>query len=219
MKLNKKLAVALVVLTFLMLSVTINYVSANALNINLPPDKVSLVVQYPAPDCYYRITLGHIPSGYHVSNGTYRGWCVDLDHYIYSGVTYWAEMYSTYDPSNPYKNGNWSMINYILNHKQGDRIDVQGAIWYFTGGKWPDRPAAQAMINDALANGTCFSPGPGEILAVVLYIDGCTQIPIIEVTVPIENVVPQYPLGTALGLIAFVAAFGLFKYKNKIFNF
>ena len=75
------------------------------------------------------------------------------------------------------------------------------------------------MINDAVANGTDFIPGPSEILAVVLYIDDHTQVPIIEVTVPIENVVPQYPLGTAIGLIAFVAAFGLFRYKNRIFSF
>jgi len=61
-------------------------------------------------------------------------------------------------------------------------------------------------------------PGPGQILAVVLYIDDCTQIPIIEVTVPVENVVPQFPIGTALGLIAFAAAFGVFIYKGKILH-
>lgn len=75
------------------------------------------------------------------------------------------------------------------------------------------------MVNDALANGEGFVPGPGQILAVVLYIDGYTQTPIIEVTVPIQNVVPQYPLGTAIGLIAFMAAFGIFKYKGKILHF
>jgi len=220
MKLNGNSIVTLAVLTLLVFLVMVNSASATVLNIKLPPDEVSLVVNYPSSNCYYDITLSNVPSGYHVSNGTYIGWCVDLDHYIWSDTTYWAKMYSTYDPANPYENGNWSRINYILNHKRGGPEDVQDAIWFFTGGEWPnDNPTAQAMINDAIANGTDFIPGPSEILAVVLYIDDHTQVPIIEVTVPIENVVPQYPLGTAIGLIAFVAAFGLFRYKNRIFNF
>ncbi|RLI29824.1 hypothetical protein DRO50_00835 [Candidatus Bathyarchaeota archaeon] len=128
-------------------------------------------------------------------------------------------MYSTYDPDNPHPDEDWDMVNYILNHKQGSWEDVQDAIWFFVdGGRWPSNPAGQAMVNDALANGEGFVPGPGQTLAVILYIDGYTQIPIIEVTVPVQNVVPQYPLGTALGLIAFVAAFGIFKYKGKIFH-
>ena len=52
----------------------------------------------------------------------------------------------------------------------------------------------------------------------VSYIDDCTQIPIIEVTVPVKNVVLQYPIGTDLGLIAFAAAFGVFIYKGKILH-
>ena len=216
---NKYAAVAIVALTFLLFSLTVNLAYATVPNVNLPPNKVSLTVEWPSTECYYYIDLGNVPSGYHVFNGTYIGWCVDEFHVIVPDETYWAKMYSSYDPENPHPDEDWDMVNYILNNKQGSWEDVQHAIWFFVdGGKWPDSPAAQAMVNEALAKGEGFTPGPGQILAVVLYIEGCVQIPIIEVTVPVENVVPQYPLGTALGLIVFVAAFGVFIYKGKILH-
>jgi len=210
------IATATLALAFL---ITTNSAYASVLNINLPSGEVSLTIQWPSSECYYYVWLSDVPSGYHVSNGRYLGWCVDEYHVIIPGETYRAEMYSTYDPDNPHPDEDWDMVNYILNHKQGSWEDVQDAIWFFVdGGRWPSNPAGQAMVNDALANGEGFVPGPGQTLAVILYIDGYTQIPIIEVTVPVQNVVPQYPLGTALGLIAFVAAFGIFKYKGKIFH-
>jgi len=215
----KHFAVAAITTLALVFSVVVNSVYAGVPSINLPSGEVSLTIQWPSSECYYYVWLSDVPSGYHVSNGRYLGWCVDEYHTIIPGETYRAEMYSTYDPDNPHPDEDWDMVNYILNHKQGSWEDVQDAIWFFVdGGRWPSNPAGQAMVNDALANGEGFVPGPGQTLAVILYIDGYTQIPIIEVTVPVQNVVPQYPLGTALGLIAFVAAFGIFKYKGKIFH-
>jgi hypothetical protein len=82
------------------------------------------------------------------------------------------------------------MLNYILNHKQGEMMDIQQAMWYFV--KYPDgvpeaswRPgyiptaAAQAIVDDATANGPGFVPGPCETVAVVCYTRE-TQITIIE---------------------------------------
>jgi len=215
----KHFAVAAITTLALVFSVVVNSVYAGVPSINLPSGEVSLTIQWPSSECYYYVWLSDVPSGYHVSNGRYLGWCVDEYHVIVPGETYRAKMYSTYDPDNPHPDEDWDMVNYILNHKQEPWEDVQDAIWFFVdGGRWPSNPAGQAMVNDALANGEGFVPGPGQTLAVILYIDGYTQIPIIEVTVPVQNVVPQYPLGTALGLIAFVAAFGIFKYKGKIFH-
>ena len=206
---------ALVFLVFF----TVNSVYAAVPSINLPSEEVTLTIQYPSHECYYYIWLSDVPPGYHVSNGRYIGWCVDEHHYIYNGGTYRARMYSSYDPANPHPDEDWDMVNYILNNKQGTWEDVQDAIWFFVdGGRYPNSTAARAMVDDALANGEGFVPGPGQTLAVILYIDGSTQIPIIEVTVPIENVVPQYPLGTVMGLVALMAAFGVFGYKRKIFR-
>ena len=182
----------------------------------LPTEEITIkVVKYPGDGCYYNIMLSDVPSGYHVSNGIYAGWCVDQDHYICQGVNYPARLYSSYDPENPYSSPQWDKINYILNHKKGTTADVQDAIWHFVNGKNDLTQAAQDMVNEANEHGEGFVPGPGQILAVVLYIDNNTQIPIIEVYVPIENVVPQYPLGPILGTTIFIAALCVYKYKRK----
>jgi len=206
-------------LIFLMLSLTVNFAYADGPNINLPSDEVYITVEYPSSECYYYVWLSGVPSGYHVSNERYIGWCVDENHFISNGKTYQAKMYSSYDQENPHPDEDWDMVNYILNHNQGSWEDVQDAIWYFIdGGIYPDSPVARAMVDEAKENGEGFVPGPGQILAVVLYIDGGTQIPIIEVRVPVENVVPQYPFGTVMGLVALVAALGVFRYREKIFH-
>jgi len=200
---------------------TISSAYANGPSINLPTEPVSMHVTWPVSNCYYNVTLRDVPSGYHVSNGEYLGWCIDTDHYIYRNTVYNATMYSSYDQNNPYYNQcpyeNWTKINYILNHKRCTINDVQQAIWYFIpGGYAPSTEEAWAMIRDAEENGTNFIPGPGQIMAVVLWIDNNTQASIIEVYVPFQNVVPEYPFGTILGVVTFVGAFGIFKYRRKL---
>ncbi|MEM3697192.1 MAG: hypothetical protein QXQ94_06805 [Candidatus Bathyarchaeia archaeon] len=190
---------------------------ANAItgpNINLPPSQVTVKVEYPSSACYYYVYLSNVPDGYHVSNGVFLGWCVDEHHYIYNGRTYSARLYSSYDANNPHPDPDWPKVNYILNNKQGSWEDVQAAIWYFVdGGTWPSDPDAQAMINAANANGENFVPGPGQTLAVIVWINSNTQVPIIEVVVPLQNVVPEYPLGPIFGVASFFAALGVYKRK------
>lgn len=212
---TKNTSMMLILLTIVLATVNLAY--AGGPNIDLPSDQVSMEIQYPSPNCYYTVILSDIPSGYHVSNGPYLGWCVDEPHYIHNGEIYKAKMYSTYDPNNPHPDPDWNKVNYILNHKQGDKDDIQAAIWYFVdGGNEPPTSAGQAMKNEAIANGENFVPAPGQVLAVVLWINDRTQIPIIEVIVPLQNVVPEYPLGPILGTAALIAALSVFKYKRRV---
>ncbi len=181
-------------------------------NINLPPDEVTIEVEYPSEECYYDVILSNVPEGYHVTNGIYLGWCVDEYHYISDGKIYSATLYSSYDPSNPHPDEDWDKVNYILNHKKGSWKDVQAAIWYFVnGGTWPPDSDAQEMINEANVTGEGFVPFPGEKMAIVAWINSNTQVPIIEVCVPLQNVVPEYPLGPILGIASFFAALGVYK--------
>ncbi|MEM2567643.1 MAG: hypothetical protein QXH20_04125 [Candidatus Bathyarchaeia archaeon] len=193
--------------------------SANAMtgpNINLPPGQVTAMVDYPSDKCYYYVQVSNVPDGYHISNGRFLGWCVDEDHYIYNRKTYSARLYSSYDSNNPHPDPDWPKVNYILNNKQGSWEDVQAAIWYFVnGGRWPSDPDAQAMINAAKENGENFVPTPGQILAVIVWINENTQIPIIEVVVPLQNAVPEYPLGPIFGVASFFAALGVYKRKLR----
>jgi len=77
----------------------------------------------------------------------------------------------SYDADLPeeYMSENWSKINYIINNKQGNRINVQDAIWYFICNEsYPSNSNAQAMITDAEENGSDFIPQEGEIIAIIL---------------------------------------------------
>lgn len=182
--------------------------------INLPSAPINVRVEYPSSQCYYYVHLSNVPAGYHVSDGRYLGWCVDEYHYVYNGKTYTATLYSSYDANNPHPDEDWDKVNYILNHKQGTWRDVQEAIWRFVdGGNMPSSDAGKAMVADADANGEGFVPAPGQVMAVVVWINSNTQVPIIEVAVPLQNVVPEYPFGPILGLASFAVAAGIFKRK------
>lgn len=218
---NKTSRVIMVVLFSIVVSLSIinrvhAYVSPYIL---LPSDEISMQVDYPGTDCYYNVILCDVPSGYHVSDGIYLGWCVDKHHYIDPDKVYKARMYSSYDPENPKPNPNWDKVNYILNNKRGTRRDIQEAIWYFVEGEEPLTEGGRNLVNDAEKNGEGFVPAPGQILAVILWIDNKTQVSIIEVSVPFQNVVPEYPFGPIMGTFIFIAALCAFKYKQKIPEF
>ena len=186
--------------------------------INLPSGQVTMTVtDYPREDCYFLATLSDVPDGYDVTNRDYLAWCVEEGVYIYVGASYDATLYSSYDPANQYPDDDWDKVNYILNNKQGTSDDVQAAIYYFiNGGVMPTSAAGIAMVDDAVANGEGFEPVTGEWMAVVVWVGERVQTTFIEVVVPIHAVIPEYQIGPALGLITFVAALGIFKYRRRL---
>jgi len=145
------------------------------------------------PISYLKATLTNIPSGFYVTNGMYRAWCVEYAGSIEAGPTYKPILYLSHDTLPAHlQSPNWDYINYILNHKQGNGIDVQNAIWHFMGGPVPgsDRayfpPSATAsnLIADALASGSGFVPAPGEVSAVILDLGRHVQRLVIEARCP-----------------------------------
>lgn len=139
--------------------------------VSIPDEPVDALFYYPGPNSYWDTHLSNVPAGHSVWDGAWLGWCVDQGHYIQPGNQYTVYLYSSYDPDMPdyAKDEDWDKVNYIINHKQGVPDDVQNAIWYYiNGGHWPSDPDAQAMINDAEANGEGFEPMPGEWFAVIL---------------------------------------------------
>ncbi len=145
---------------------------------------------------------------YDVANGEiYTGWCIDLGHHVTRGVDYPVLLYSSLGASLPvpFDSIPWDMINYVLNHEQGNGQDIQQAIWFFVDGvDWADTAAklladgypnppvpstlAAAMVIDAQTNGVGFVPGPGEVVAVICSpTDVAIQDTIIELTIPQEK--------------------------------
>ena len=172
----------------------------------------------PASPALFGITLGGFSGSYSVNTNTeYLGWC--LEYGIPTPTTNAVRLYSTYatnlpanaqtytDPLTPIvANGQaslnspipWDQLNYLLNHKQGTAKEVQTAIWLLIWGEAPFQvtDAVTNMLNDARAS-VNFVPAPGQIIAVLLYIDGIghdseteLQETIIELTVP-----PYYDRG------------------------
>lgn len=148
----------------------------------------------------FRIRFSGIGTGYSVSDSVdYLGWCLEDNHLDNSST---ITLYSSYDPNLPdtlakytdsstpaVVNGQanvgdpipWDKLNYLLNHKPSggtdvtNRADTQAAIKILIYGATTNpvtSTAALAAATDALNNGAGFVPGPGQVMAVILYVDG-----------------------------------------------
>ncbi len=159
-----------------------------SLIIRLPANPVTMVVDKTASNSYFDTTLSNVPSGYDVSNGDYLGWCIDLDHNIANNTSYQVYLYSSYNTSMPSYlwHNNLSKVNYILNNKQGSWQQVQNAMWYLLDfGDNGLNSDGWAMVNDAIANGSSFCPGVGDVIAIVADAGIDVQYTVIEVQVPV----------------------------------
>jgi hypothetical protein len=153
--------------------------------INLPETQVGVTMYYPGTESYWSHVLSNVPSGYDVADGTYLAWCLQKYVYAYPNYLYQTTLYASTDPNLPdcFPGVDWGRINWILNHKNGAGVqDIQDSVWYFTGAAgYPTTPGAIALVEDALANGEGFEPGPGEIMAAIVYIGCNVQSTFIEV--------------------------------------
>jgi hypothetical protein len=141
--------------------------------LNLPSTLVNVTV-FDSTESHFNTTLSNVPQGYDVTNNTYLGWCIDASTIMTRNETFEAMLYSTLSPpSGNWSTARWDMVNYILNHKQGIANDTQEAIWYFinntTNFNQTLTPAANATVEDALANGNGFIPGPGQTVAAIVF--------------------------------------------------
>jgi hypothetical protein len=218
---RRTLTKAIILTSILLFIFSVSTAFADGPSINLPTDPVKAKYDYvwsSTSNSYWLITLSEVPDGYDVINGPYDGWCVDEGNTISNHQTLYVTLYSSYDTRALAADPDWPYVNYILNHPQGDAVDMQNAIWYFInqGGDLTD-PDAQAMVDDAVANGGSFVPQQGQILAVVVDPElGNKQLTFIEWTVPINGVIPEYPIGPILGSVSFVVALGLFKCRHAL---
>jgi hypothetical protein len=207
-----------ILILFALFSVALCSAKAATSTINLPPPTMIITMEaVNGTSTYFLTTLTDVPSGYDVTNTTYPGWCVDTTAEMSrSPATHQIVLYSSLNPPNgTFADQRWDMLNYILNHKQGNAEDIQAAIWYFinfaniTLTPPSNQTTAWAIINDALANGTGYTPAPGQTAAVIcdpimlLPQPTPVQINIIEVTIPMQ--IPEYP-AVAITLLTITAA-------------
>jgi hypothetical protein len=215
MNLKKNLALGItlvIVLSFIM----IGRASAEGTELNLPTTWVKIEV-FNGTDTYFNTLLSDVPAGsYDVSNGTYDGWCADIAATMSRSPDYhYVKLYSgTNPPPGNLSSERWDMVNYILNHKQGNGTDIQQAIWYFVNmdqNYTPNSEVAMMMVNDALANGNGFFPEGGQIGAVICLpkydLPGEeVQVSMIEVTYPVVPEFPSFAILSTLMLVTLIIA-------------
>lgn len=108
-------------------------------------------------------------------NGSYNSWCIDLDTTIYTGAEYTADVYEAVSAPDFLTEvpENLDLVTYIINQDYSgigaSVYDVQLAIWELIEAEsFALTPAAQAIVDDALANGADFVPGCGDVIGVVV---------------------------------------------------
>ena len=204
---NKNL-LGLIIISFLIPAIIlVGQAQASADELALPSTAAKIEV-FDSTQAYFDTKLTVYESGFDVSNKTYLGWCIDQSAPMERSPTnHSVYLYSSLNAPAILAEQEWDKVNYILNHKQGEPQDIQDAIWHFinlNGGYTTESTMAEAMINDADANGDGFIPNDANpILAVIcnpttpIVGDPEVQISIIEVTIPQSNTGPTpTPTGT-----------------------
>lgn len=163
----------IVIISILLLSTVSVSIAGSQPVVELPPTTHYVTMR--ATDginSWFDMEIKDIPFDCDIANGTYLGWCAQKDIEMTRGVNHTVRLYSSYDPNMPISYDgavNWSKINYILNHKQGNRDSIQKAIWHYIHlDNYSSNPDAQAMIADADQNGSDFIPKTGEVLAIIV---------------------------------------------------
>lgn len=220
-RLEKNLALSFVI--FMMISLILGTRVA-AVGLSLPSTPVLIEVS-DGVENYFDTVLSSVPSGFDVANGTYPGWCVDIrTEMVRSPATHAVILYSTIDPPGELVDEKWDIVNYILNHKQGNAVDIQQAIWYFVhldGGYSPTSTVAWAIVNDALENGEGFLPGSDQVMAVICYptilfpSQPDVQVSIIETT---HTVIPESASLLILPFFMVLSFFAAIAYKRRRFT-
>ncbi|MHB8134720.1 MAG: prealbumin-like fold domain-containing protein [Anaerolineaceae bacterium] len=162
------------------------------------PNQVTMSVQYPVNGGPAYFPLTTVTNG-GLLNGDYEGWCADIDHVIYQGTPYTANVYSSYEtlPAGLIEKAyNLDLVNWILNQDfvgkpAGGSLgtftygDVQRAIWELIEDNFAETDSGlgtwnQARVNviksQAIAIGEGFAPTCGDFVAVILQPVGGQQL-------------------------------------------
>jgi len=161
--------------------------------LNLPQVPVTLTVYDNQVTSYFNSVLSNVPAGFDVTDGTYPGWCIQVDVTIDRGVGYQVMLYSSYDPAMPgyLQDDDWDKVNYILNNRNGYAEDyVSIAIWYFIN----EVPAnsedlnylSKELVDAANAYGEYMPPCDG-VIAVIADPGEGIQRSIFELTIEEER--------------------------------
>jgi len=166
----------IVVMTAIVVAILITSapMEASATGLTVPSQPVTAIVQ-DGTASYFLMALSNVPDGYEpLTNSTYFGWCIDHSFLMTRNETFEAQLFSSLNPPpGNWSSARWDMVNYILNHKQGNATDIQEAIWNFINNTanftQTLTATATAIIENANTNGNGFIPSLGQTVAVIVF--------------------------------------------------
>jgi len=201
---KEKIPIIIIISVLLLITTSLSAMAFSP-DVELPPTTNYVTMRATdGTNSWFDMNISDIPAEYDIANGTYLGWCSQKSITMTRGVNHSVRLYSSYDPNMPenYMSENWSKINYILNHKQGNRDSIQEVIWYYISlDSYPLDSDSQTMIADADQNGSDFIPKTGEILAIIVEGVETIQRSFFEYTIPTlpsnePNEPPSGPTGS-----------------------
>ena len=165
-----------------------------ALEAALPASVNIVASNYPNADAYFDTTVTGGSGS--LSDGTYGTFCIDETHNIYLGTSYSAEVYSSYGAlpesvtggANPHVDNpdNLDLVNWVINNSdEYTSTEQQNVIWaLIDDAKSRDQlsPNEKELYDAAVANGEDFTPGCGDVVAVILVPVNEAQVVIAQVT-------------------------------------
>jgi hypothetical protein len=152
--------------------------------LRLPSAPVDMYIDY-GESSRFRVFFIGMGEGADIADWTdYNAWCLNRYARIEKNAVHEVALYADYNAMPPeLEKLRWDRINYLINHKLGDRRDVQSALWRMVHGKGTVTGLGARMVEDAEANGNGFVPVPGECMAVVCFARG-KQPAFIEFPIP-----------------------------------
>lgn len=194
----------------------IKYIFTLLLTIIIPVASFALQISDPAVDVIQKINIQKTPVNVYIDFGntsrfdvffidldknsdlqtwySYNGWCLDKHKSLDKGWVYEALLYqSTIEIPQTLKNIEFDKINYVINHKIGDKKDVQDAIWYLIHGNGYLSENAESMVRNADHYGKLYVPLSGNVVAIICIVDKqqpffieykLPDIPVIEYAIP-----------------------------------
>ncbi|MCB1218259.1 Cys-Gln thioester bond-forming surface protein [bacterium] len=141
----------------------------------------------------FNTALSLPPGSFEINGQEYwAGWCIDKHHSMFTNRDYLVTLYSSYDQTIPAfgQKDNYDLINWMLTQRRNNgsgiwnqnwnsnaiKTEFQNAVWYFSDGiDTTPGSLAESFVNEAIANGENFIPGPGEFYGIILYPDTSTN--------------------------------------------
>jgi len=188
------------------------------------PETITASIHNPGSSSYWDVDIASGGTADLPNANNYDGWCSDFKNTTAEG-SHTYKVYSSLGYIPPeVPSANWRKINYLINHRNTTDPGMgafQAAIWHYDGVPtgYPSHSSIgsynpqtfDAYIHDAdaaIAADPAYTPGTGDMYAVILFDRAGVQTVFIEVPVP-DIPVPEFPtvalpVGMLVGMVYLV---------------